>query len=142
MSYTPQSETKLLDVKPLGSSPSTAPVFTLHREALAAVDAAAASPTKASSGMNMAGYEKAIIHVVPKTGVAATADIEVLVWSEDAGKFIPFATPKTASSPGAHLPYSYEAVVEGQIVWVRVTGTITASTVDILVAGDELDRNQ
>lgn len=140
MPYTPLSETKFLDVRPITSSPATAPVFTLHREGIAAVDAADASPTKASSGMNMAGYEKAIIHVVPKTG-SPTANIEVLVWSESAGKFVPFATAKTADMPAADTAYTFECVVEGQIIWVRVTGTISSATVDVLIAGGDLDHD-
>lgn len=139
--YTPKSEREIVDVRPLGSSPSTAPIFTKHREGLAAVDAASYSPTSVSAGMNMHGFEKAIIHVVP-TADDPVANIEVLVWSEAAGKFIPFATAKTASSPGAGKDYAYEAVVEGQIIFVRVTGTVTgADRVDILVAGDHVDHN-
>lgn len=140
MAYTPQSTTSLLDVRPIDSSPASAPVFTIHRQGIAAPDAADASPIKASSGMNMAGYEKAIIHVVPKTG-SPTPDIEVLQWSESAGKFVSFATAKSASAPGADTPYAYECDVFGSVIWVRVTGTISSATVDVLIAGAEIDHD-
>lgn len=139
--YTPLSNVDALRVRPLSSSPSAAPIFTLHREGLAAVDAADYAPTKASAGMNMHGFEKAIIQVVSKAD-DPIANIEVLTWSQDAGKFVPYATAKAANSPGAGKNYAYECEAEGQIIFVRMTGTCTgADRVDILVAGDNVDHH-
>ena len=102
--YTPQSTRSILDVPAeRSSSCSSAPRFTKHREIVGAVDAGAITNRKL--GMNMSDFEDAIIRVVPSNG--ADPDIEVLFWSEEAGKFIADATGLTATGVGANVSYDY-----------------------------------
>lgn len=141
--YTPRSQTNMLADRPLGNSPTKAPQFTLHRTVANAADTLPAGlPTKASAGMNLAGYERALIQVVPKTGTP-TPDIEVYVWSQDAGKFVKYSTAKAFSAPAANTPYTAEIDALDAIIWVAVTAGLAASqSVDILVAGSQLDHER
>lgn len=133
--YTPQSQTDMIADLPISSAASKSPNFTLHRTKEDAIDAAVV-PTNVKLGMNMAGYDTAIIQVVPKAGTP-TPNITVYQWSEDAGKFIQFVAAKAASAPGANTPYTYECAVNEAIIWVGITsGTMSAGhIVDILIAG-------
>lgn len=142
MSYTPQSTGSFLDlVKPETSSPSTSPRFTLHRIVEDAIDSG--SITDSHKGMNMAGYDTAVIQVVPKTTSGSPApDIEVLSWSEEAGQFVSASTPRTANAPAANTPYEYTCDVFGGVIFVYVTGTLAAGdSAEIYIAGAELDHN-
>lgn len=140
MSYTPQSETTMHADKPLNQSPSLSPTFTLHRRVTGAVDTTA--PTVRAAGMNMNGFEVAKVQVVPSAG-SPQPDIEVLEWSEAAGKFVSFATAKTADAPADNTPYAAEFTVYHAYIWVKVVGTVgVPDSVDVLIAGAELDRSR
>jgi len=143
MAYTPLSTTTLIDDRPLGPTPSLAPNFTLHRTVVGAIDSIPAGiPTSRTYGMNMIGYEKGLIHVVPKTG-SPTPNIEVYQWSENAGKFVAYVPSKAFSAPAANTPYVVEIDVFDAIIWVAVLGTVGApDSVNVLIAGSELDRNR
>lgn len=138
--YVPLTNVGILDViRPEQSSAPMAPRVALHRTAAAAVDTVI--PAVSSAGINMAGYDVAIIHVVPIAGTPEP-DIEVLQWSESAGTFVSFATAKTASAPAANTPYIYQTDVDGGIIWVKVGGTVgVADALEILVSASVLDRN-
>jgi hypothetical protein len=89
--------------------------------------------------MNMAGYDNAIVRVIPDNG--ADPDIEILFWSEEAEKFIADATGLTATGKGTDIPYDYTCVVNNRIIFVFVTGTVTGDdTVEVLIAGHNQDR--
>lgn len=134
-----QSQTNFLDVKPQSSSPSTAPVFTRHRTVKVTPDSAPITDKK--RGMNMLGYEKAHIQIIPSTGITPTA--EVLFWSEAASKFISEQTAISKPSPGAGVASEFTVDVQGRVIFVYITGTIGASKqVDVLIAGAELDRGR
>jgi len=137
------STRNFLDLKkPETQSPSTAPVFTLHRIVKDAIDAAAI--TDRNLGMNMTGYDTAVIQVVPKTTAGdPEPNIEVLFWSEEAGEFVSAATPKSASAPAAKTAYEYTCDVFGGVILVYVTGTLAAGdSAEIYIAGAELDHRR
>jgi hypothetical protein len=94
--------------------------------------------------MNMTGYDTAVVQVVPKTTAGNPApNIEVLFWSEEAGKFVSAATPKSAISPGANIAYEYTCDVFGGVILVYVTGTLAAGdSAEIFIAGAELDHKR
>jgi len=143
MAYTPLSTKDFLEpVKPETQSPSTAPVFTLHRIVKDAIDSAAI--TDRDLGMNMTGYDTAVIQVVPKTTAGdPSPNIEVLSWSEEAGKFVSAATAKSASAPAAKTAYEYTCDVFGAVIFVYVTGTLAAGdSAEIFIAGAELDHKR
>lgn len=129
-------------VKPETQSPSTAPVFTLHRIVKDAIDTGAI--TDRDLGMNMTGYDTAVIQVVPKTTSGdPEPDIEVLFWSEEAAEFISAATAKSASAPAAKTAYEYTCDVFGAVILVYVTGTLAAGdSAEIYIAGAELDHKR
>lgn len=141
--YVPISQAKFTEDRPRSSTASRAPLFSLHRTLKGAADLAAAAPTDPAAGMNMGDFDTAVIQVVPKQGVPDVS-IEVLQWSNDAGKFVPFATAKSQAGLGAAKPFVYECDVNYCIIWVRVTGTIGSGPpvdiVDVLIAGADSDR--
>jgi len=143
--YTPLSNIRMFDTVQQGGSPHQAPKFTVHRKQLAAVDGAGAIADR-RLGMNMAGFEYAVVRVVPSwTGGSPSPNIEVLFWSEEAGAFIQEATTISQAAPAAKTPYDLRVPVRGRIIFVKVTGTIVGASgdrVDVLVAGDQLDRGR
>lgn len=142
MPYTPKSVTKLVQDKPLGPSPSLAPNFTLHRTKSGSVDSIPAGiPVLPSAGMNMTGFLRAVIQIVPTAGTTAAADATVYFWSEKAGKFVVSSLAKTA--PAVNTPYQFSVEVNGGIIWVALGGTIGAADgVAVMIAGEELDRDR
>lgn len=137
--YVPLTDVDMLDViRPEQSCAPRAPRSALHRTVKDAVDSAA--PTVAAAGMNMELFGLANIAVVPTAG-APQPNIEVLRWSEGAGAFVSYATPKTASAPAANTPYSEQFAVSGEIIWVKVTGTMALNdSVEIIVSGANLEN--
>lgn len=135
--YTPLDEKVLsADRRDMLGTPAAVPKFTLHREKADAIDADEDVPTSLSAGMNMHGYDEAVIQVVPKAGTAISPNIEVLQWSESAGTFVSFVSAKTASAPAVLTPFVYQCEVFGAIIWVRIAGTMTDDDqVEVLVAG-------
>lgn len=142
--YTPLSNVRAYDPQLQGNSPQTAPKFTLHRSGRTAIDSAASAVR--SHGMNMSGFEEAIIRVVPTTSTGDPApNVEAMFWSEEAGKFVSEATALAATAPAAKTPYDFRVRCQGRIMWVKLTGTIVVGdgdSVDVLVAGVELDHNR
>lgn len=134
MPYTPLSSRTVIDVPEYpSSSPSTAPRFTKHRSIVGAIDTG--NITNKKSGMNMSGFDNAIIRVIPDNG--ANPSIEVLFWSEEAGKFISDSTGLTVAAKGADVSYDFKCEVNDRIIFVYVTGTVTGDdTVEVLIAGD------
>lgn len=135
--YVPLTEKNMLEViRPEQSSAPRAPLSALHRVVKDAVDAIV--PSVASSGMNMQRYGYANVSVVPKAG-APQPNIEVLRWSESAGLFVSYATPKTATAPAANTPYSEQFKINGDIIWIKVSGTMAASdVVEIIISGSRV----
>lgn len=136
--YTPLSQTDMLANRPLDSSPSSAPVFTQHR--LVKVTPDAGTITKASRGMNMAGFKVAHIRAIPSSGITPT--ITILFWSQSAGRFVQEHTTISKAAPGAGVAFDFTVDVQGRIIFAFVTGTIGAGKqVEVLVAGGaDLDR--
>lgn len=136
--YVPLSEQSLIDVPEYPqNSPSTAPKFTKHRTVADAVDTGVITTRK--WGMNMSGFDKAIVRVLPQGG--ANPNIEILFWSEEAGAFVADASGLTATGKGVDVPYDFTCEVNNRIIFVYVTGTVAAAdTVEILVAGFRQDR--
>jgi hypothetical protein len=127
--YTPLDDSDYLVVKTINSAPKHSPIFTVHRT-ITAIDASAI--TTRNWGMVMAGFEKAIIKVVPTA--TADVDIEAMFWSNSASKFI-VANPRLqATGLGAGVGYDYTVDVNGRRLFVYVTGTI-GTGVEIQVAG-------
>lgn len=102
----------------------------LHREAVAAADSL--PETNKARGMNMQGYDTAIVDVIPADGANPTVD--VLFWSERAGQFVREHTNLQFAGVGVDTPFQFRVEARGRIMFVAVT-TIAAGTVSIGVAG-------
>lgn len=105
---------------------------TLHRDAVASADSAPPAQGKAS-GMNMAGYEEAIIEVIPIAGTGNPA-VAIYWWSEAAGAWIADHTPIAYAAFGAGDPWTVVVPVKHRRMFVALTGTLTGG-VDVYVAG-------
>lgn len=127
--YTPLDDSNLLVVKAINSAPKHSPIFTVHRN-IVAIDTG--TIITRNWGMAMAGFEKAIIKVVPTA--TANVDIEAMFWSESASKFISASTPLAATGLGAGIGYDYVIDVNGRRLFVYVTGTI-GTGVQIEISG-------
>lgn len=128
----PASTTKFSETKTVGGSIQLAPSYVKHREGVAALDAAA--PTEKKQGINAARYKKAHVQVVPSGGANPT--VEVLFWSDVAGKFIKGHTALTRAGIGADTPFEFTFDVEGRIFFVMVTA-LAAGAVTVAVAGSD-----
>lgn len=120
----------------MSNSIQVAPNYGLHRENIAVVDAG--NITNKKKGINCGAYRYANIQVVPLTG-AGNPTVEVLFWSEKAGKFIKAHTALTKAGIGAGVPYEFTVECNGRIMFVFVTGTLTGG-VNVYVSGYELDH--
>ena len=136
--YTPLSERNMIDVRPIDSAPASAPRFTIHRT-LTVIDGAGAI-TNGKRGMNMAGFEKAHIKVLP--GATAAPDLEVLFWSETKGEFLSDHTPLAYAKKAVGVAWEITVEVQGRIIFVKVpNGTFPGgATCEIQIAGAELDH--
>ncbi len=112
------------------SSPSLAPAYALHRDAIAAVDATA--PTNAAYGCNAGMYRYAHVQVVPAGGANPT--VGVWWWSEAAGKFIQEHTPLSFAGVGVNVPFEFTIEPRGRKFFVAVT-TLAAGTASVYVSG-------
>lgn len=81
--------------------------------------------------MNLAGYETAIVQVVPTGG--ANPSIEVLFWSEAAESFVSEVPALAVAGQGADKPYEVRVPALGRKMLVKVTA-IAAGSVDIFIA--------
>jgi hypothetical protein len=115
-------------------SPQRAPLRALHRLLVGASNDPAAI-TNVKQGMNMKGYSKCVIQVVPSGG--ANPALEVLFWSEELGKFISEAPANTKTAAGVDTPQEYSVDCFGRIIFVRVTAghSAGAHTTRVFVSG-------
>lgn len=106
--------------------------YALHRAAVASADAAPPVATKAQ-GINMNGYEEAIIEVLPVTG-AGDPVVNIYWWSEAANAWIQDHTLNTFAAVGAGVPWTAVVAVKHRRMFVALTGTLTGG-VNVRVAG-------
>ncbi len=114
------------------SSPVRAPNYVAHRESVAAADGIGAI-TRRARGVNMAGFESAHIQVLPETD--AVAGVEVLWWSETAGKFIQENTSLAKAAVGASIPYEFTVDCKGRIMFVKIATLTGGAAVSVNVSG-------
>jgi hypothetical protein len=112
-------------------SPDLAPEYSYHR-VVTADDSAA--PTDKKLGMNMHAHEFANIQVIP-SGATSNPAVEVLFWSDVAGKFIKQNTALTKTGLGAGTPYEFSFSCYSRIIFVMVTGILGGENVKVLVSG-------
>ena len=119
-------------------SPKSAPEYALHRVVKAAADVL--PETNQANGMNMRGYERAHIQVVPVDG--ANPSVQVLWWSPQAAQFINDYTPITRAGQGVNTPYEFSVEARARVLFVAVTsGVAGGQTVRVLVAGSDIERD-
>jgi len=119
----------------MSSSPSTSPVFTIHRVVKDSADAG--DITNRALGMNMHGYRSGAIRVVPSAN--ANPIVEVLFWSGEAGKFISRVHAVETGAFGAGVAFDLSFRAFGGVVFVRVkSGVGSGDTITILVAGAQI----
>lgn len=131
--YVPLSEINLLDPTDVPTSQATpSPKFARHR-AVSALDSLPEG--RRTAGMNMVGYNVALILVVPKAGTPDPM-IEVLSWDPVALRFAPFAPRLIRSGVGSGASYVFACNVAEATIWVSVIGGLKAGDeVEILIAG-------
>lgn len=113
------------------SSASSAPTYTVHRTAIAAIDTVANVTRR--QGISMSGFEKAHIQVLPST-VSASPSVAVYWWSAEGSIWVREHTAITKATLGAGIAYEFTVDCQHRIMFVAVTG-IVADAVTILVAG-------
>jgi hypothetical protein len=113
-------------------SPTQSPGYSLHRKAITATDTLPV--TNREIGINMKGYLRAHVQVVPSGGANPT--VQVLWWSASASKFVQEHTPITRAGVGADTPYEFTVDCRGRMMLVAIT-TLAAGTVDVNVSGSE-----
>jgi len=114
-----------------------APRYVLHRLVEDAVDSAPFD--RKVDGMQMADHRFVNIQVLPST--LADPSIEVLFWSEEAGKFVSAHTPITFAGIGAGDPYEVSVEVHGRLIFVAVTaGVVAGDTVKVMTGGYGVDE--
>ena len=118
------------------SSTKRAPEYVLHRD-VAAMDSADPYTVKAH-GMNMTGYERAHIQVVPSEDVEA--DVEVQWWSDEAEAFIQEHAKITKASVGAGTPFEFTVDCRGRFMFVKVTDLTEVEGAGVKVYVSGFDR--
>jgi len=113
------------------TSPQSAPNYVVHRDAVDTVDTIANVDRR--SGMNMSGYEKANIQVIPSSTSAAPA-VAVYWWSAFEEAWIQEHIAIAKSSPGAGVGYEFTVECNHRIMFVAITA-IVADNATVLVAG-------
>lgn len=103
-----------------------APAVGRHRDKVTAADGA--SITQKKWGVNAHGWETAIVEV---TLVGDAADVDILYWSESAGKFVPdpAGTPVTIVASS-----SLVASVYGRRFFVKLSNFVNVTRIDVDVA--------
>jgi len=113
-------------------SPSHAPDYALHRYLNGASDTP--PETAIQHGINMLGYEKANIQVVPDA--AADPSIKVQFWSVKSDKFIDDHSAVSFAGKGAGKPYEVTVDCNGRVMFVLVpTGVTTGQECWVYVSG-------
>jgi hypothetical protein len=105
---------------------------TLHRDNVLSADATPPTQGKAA-GMNMAGYEEAIIEVLPK-GASGNPSATIYWWSDAAGAWISDHTPVTFAAAGAGVEWTAVVQCKHRRMFVALGGTFTGG-IDVYVAG-------
>lgn len=116
---------------------SHAPEYVTHREGVTAPDAAPSLLTDQKQGINSAAYLSALVQVIPTGG--ANPSVQILTWSDAAGKFIVQNPDLVRTGAGADVPYEFQFECRSRRFFVRVTA-IAAGSCDVYVAGHELDH--
>lgn len=107
------------------------PEYKQHRKAVATADGASVLE-ESKHAFNAKGFERLCVQVLPAGG--ANPSVEVMFWSDAAGKFISAHTALTFAGKGANTAYEITVDVYGRKTLVSVTA-IAAGTVDVHVAG-------
>lgn len=108
------------------------PQFQVHRT-VTADDGAAPTITDINLGSRADGYEKCVVNAVPSG--TANPVMEVLFWSDAAGRFIPTNPATSLPAAGADVAQSLVFDVIGRIfIVIVVSGTGAGSTI-IEIAG-------
>lgn len=105
-----------------------APSYSLHRRNVAAADSV--DITDSSRGLPAHGYQSVHVQVIPDGG---DPSVEVLFWSEAAGKFISEHVPIVKAGKGVDVPYEFTVEARGRRVFVKVS-TMAAGTVSVWLA--------
>ena len=104
----------------------------MHRKAVTGTDTLPFTAKK--DGMNMQGYLRANVQVVPSA--LSNPTVQVQWWSEAASKFVQEQVPLTKAGVGVNTPYEFTVDCRGRIMMVVVT-TQAAGTCDIYISGSE-----
>jgi hypothetical protein len=109
--------------------------YSLHRAAVASADAAppVIATTTKTQGINMAGYEEAIIAVEPITGVGNPA-VSIYWWNEASQEWAQDHTLLTFAAAGAGVTWTEVIACKHRRMFVALTGTLTGG-VNVRVAG-------
>lgn len=119
------------------NSAQIAPEYSLHRTVSAVDNLVSAPVTDVHKGINMGGYGKAHIQVVPHTADNPTA--EVFVWSGEAGKFISLNPAIAKTGLGNGVPYEFTVECMGRIMYVALTANVT-NPAKVFVSGYEMQH--
>jgi len=123
--------------KTIKRSPEVAPDMKLYRVVTETTDSL--PETNQAHGMNMGHYERAIISVFPAGGANPT--VQVLWWDSEANAFVQEHTPIQRAGVGVNVPYQFDVLSLGRIMFVAVTaGNAGGHTTKISVAGYNLDH--
>lgn len=107
--------------------------WSLHREGVTAVDTLPLTGVAAKKrGMNMQGYDTALIEVMPSG--TANPTVTVLYWSQRLERFVREHTNLVFTGVGADTPFQFSVECRGRVMFVAVT-TLAAGSVNIGVAG-------
>ncbi|MGW8177875.1 MAG: hypothetical protein ACWGQW_03660 [bacterium] len=99
------------------NSPQLAPDYGTHRKSVVSNDSLPEQNIK--HGINMGGYGKAHIQVIP--GATSNPTAQVLVWSDEKGAFISLAPAVSQAGMGAGTPYEFTMDCMGRIIFVALT---------------------
>jgi len=111
-------------------NPFGAPRYARHRSGATGVDAATITDRKV--GINMTEYTHAHIQVIPSGGANPT--VEILWWSEAAGRFIEDHTLNSKGAKGINVPFELTVDCRGRIMFVRFDA-LAAGSCEVMVSG-------
>jgi|SRR5690606_9481383 len=139
----------------ISRNPLRSPDYSLYR--VVTTDDDGTELTEKSSGINLIGYDKALVQVVPLSsvpdpiydqskfeaefpsdGTDSAPAIEILFWNEALQRFIahiPAITGKVDGEDNEGVPFEMTVDVHGRTMFVQVTGIEDGQAVAIFVAG-------